>query len=418
MDHFSLLTVLGAVSAMVTIAAGVWVFIEWRTHKLRKQDEARIERFHLARYTFKNRRGELVDAALRIDQSNRLRSDLRVLCGQGWVLDEPRPLDHMELIWTDQEPSPSEKVSAALSHCERWWPKGQQDGTPTRGYHQALERFDKPGLFGDPEYSYRLLDVEVCEDRIRLTCCPCKYFDAVDTQEILGFELARSFAQDQPDSKLRYRKALGNPLELENRCALPAIATLTIRRSEQDIRFFMHKRDSQKVVNSPNTFHVAPAGEFEPSDVSPTAQRTDFDLWRTIMREYAEEFLNREEAYGTDGGWIDYVNDWPFSEMADARRNGELSVWTLGIILEPITWKPQILTVAIFDQETFDRIFGEMSSSNEEGKLIIGNRGNLGIPFDKQHVEEYTRYPNTHPVAQATLEMAWQHRTHMNLSVA
>jgi hypothetical protein len=53
------------------------------------------------------------------------------------------------------------------------------------------------------------------------------------------------------------------------------------------------------------SIHVIPAGEFTPSDVGLQAQSEDFDLWRNIMREYAEEFLDVEEAYSRGGHTIE-----------------------------------------------------------------------------------------------------------------
>lgn len=411
--------------ALTALAAmgGVWAIIEIRNDRARKHRMSLTEQFLHARKTIKNQRADLVDRALEIDRSARLDRDLRVLRGPGWVLDEPQPLDHLELVWAEQVPPPAAEVSAALSRCDRWWPESE-DGTPTRGYSEAIEKFDQPYLWWDSD-SYRLLDVEVRQDRIRLTHGLCRYFDSLDTQEVLGFELAKNLAQEQPGSKLHYRTALGGPLELEARCALPAVVTLTIRRGERGPRFFMHHRDKGNVATSQNTYHLAPVGEFEPSNTSLAARRTDFDLWRTIMREYAEEFLDRDEAYGKGGEWIDYADTWPFSALEAARRGGGLSVWALGIVLEPITWKPHVLTVAVFDEETFDRIFGtrifgKMSSRNnekrnKEGILIVGNRRNRGTPFDEQHVADYTKDPKTDPTAQAALELALKHRAHMNL---
>ena len=60
----------------------------------------------------------------------------------------------------------------------------------------------------------------------------------------------------------------------------------------------MHRRDKDNVTEAPEVMHVVPAGEFTPSDIGLQAVRRDFDLWRNIVREYVEEFLDVEEAYG------------------------------------------------------------------------------------------------------------------------
>ena len=57
----------------------------------------------------------------------------------------------------------------------------------------------------------------------------------------------------------------------------------------------MHKRSGQYVVGDA-LYHVVPAGEFAPSDLSLAAIDADFDLWRNITREFAEELLRLPDA--------------------------------------------------------------------------------------------------------------------------
>jgi len=95
-----------------------------------------------------------------------------------------------------------------------------------------------------------------------------------------------------------YRRYIDDPFNLTRRSVGFGINTLTIRRDANRCGFYMHRRDKNNVTEAPEVLHVVPAGEFTPSDVGLQALRTDFDLWRNIVREYAEEFLNVEEAYG------------------------------------------------------------------------------------------------------------------------
>ncbi|MFD4739808.1 hypothetical protein ACFWNQ_20935 [Streptomyces virginiae] len=51
--------------------------------------------------------------------------------------------------------------------------------------------------------------------------------------------------------------------------------------------------------------HVMPAGVFQPSSVMPWDQSNDFNLWRNVLREYAEEFFGDPEADGSRGAGME-----------------------------------------------------------------------------------------------------------------
>jgi agmatine/peptidylarginine deiminase len=64
-----------------------------------------------------------------------------------------------------------------------------------------------------------------------------------------------------------------------------------------------------------NATGVVPGGEFQPhNDILPV-WRTDLDLWRNVMREYAEEFLGFQESMGRGGAIINYENDEPYRQF-------------------------------------------------------------------------------------------------------
>jgi hypothetical protein len=148
---------------------------------------------------------------------------------------------------------------------------------------------------------------------------------------------------------------------------------------------------------------VFPTGVFQPASVIPTPDSPDFDLWRNVMREYSEEYLGNPEHDG-DGPPIDYASDEPFRSLDSARAAGRIRVLCLGIGIDALNYVGDILTVAIFDAEVFDEIFGKMVQENDEGTV-----DRQVFTFDQGTI---TRLLETEPLAPsgaACLHLAWEH---------
>lgn len=177
----------------------------------------------------------------------------------------------------------------------------------------------------------------------------------------------------------------------------------------------MHKRGGSHVVNEEDQVGVVPAGEFTPSNISYEAMQADFSIWRNIMREYAGEFLNVPESYGRGGRTLDYENDAPFAELSAARNRGDLDVWTFGVAVDPLCFKPELLTVCIFSASAFDAIFADLTPSNDEGTLLVGPSRH-GIPFNNHNVKLYADSKGTSLAAAAALKLAWRHRRRLGLA--
>jgi hypothetical protein len=88
---------------------------------------------------------------------------------------------------------------------------------------------------------------------------------------------------------------------------MPAVSTLTIRRDGDRAEFLMHRRDPRAVAAAGGMLQVIPSGIFQPSSLLPAARAADFDLWRNIQRELAEELLGMAEADG-HGQPVDYTS--------------------------------------------------------------------------------------------------------------
>jgi hypothetical protein len=101
--------------------------------------------------------------------------------------------------------------------------------------------------------------------------------------------------------------------------------------------------------------------------------------------------------------------------LADAKASGKLKVKVLGLGLDPLPWKPELLTVCVIDSQPFDVIFGRMIRRNSEGLILTGG-GKEGLPFDAATVERYCQDDDISPNAKACLKLAWQFRADLRLS--
>ena len=334
-----------------------------------------------------------------------------MLTKKAWIAEEPWPLDSVELAWESGQPDPPVDDLVERSRILRRLKPGG-----AIAYSRALiDIADLKHLFNGT--IYRPIAIDFTDSSRSLTFSEASYFDYLDTSEILAFQAAlpeKDFVRRR--LRGRYRRRLADPFMLSNRVASLGVLTLTVRASAEagESTFFLHKRDPARVALGAELFHVIPAGEFTPSDVSAEALRTDFALWRNIAREYAEEFLGMEAAQGRGGREIGFDSESPFRELAQARTNGGLTVSILGIALDPLTWKPEILTVAVFHANTFDAIFSQMVVRNDEGVLVT--RRGVGLPFDENTIHSYTHDRATRAGAKACLALAWQQR--VNLGIA
>jgi hypothetical protein len=196
---------------------------------------------------------------------------------------------------------------------------------------------------------------------------------------------------------------------------------LTVRNAPNGSTFFLHRRD-ERVADGWNITGVVPAGEFQPSDDSGLALRTDLDLWRAMMREYAEELLGADEARLRRGAPIDYDRESPFRELQLGRRRGTIRPHLLDMWLDPVSWKAVIRVVCVFNARTFDRIFADMVSLNTEGMLELPSlhRRRTG-PFqgwqlNAETVERYLADPSVALGARTCIARTWEHRRFLGLT--
>jgi len=141
----------------------------------------------------------------------------------------------------------------------------------------------------------------------------------------------------------------------------------------------------------------------DPSVVLPGSLETDFSLWRNMMREYSEELLGNAEHDG-DGAPVRY-DDEPFAWFDRARRDGRIRVWCLGVAVDALTLVGEILTVAVFDADTFDELAKDIVDVNDEGSIV-----NIRVPFTAAGIADVLDGQGMAPGGAGCIRLAWTHR--------
>ena len=393
-------TIAGLVVAILGLPA-VWIAVRANRTAVSAAEFSKVRQY------VKSHQPELYSLAWAGSSPASQNADIPLLVKEGWLMKTPRPLDCISLKLVEQDVTP-------LGAQPR-----TRLGVPLRARHlcysEALARSPGgEGLFNGA--LYRPLQVEGTRGGLRITCTPGRYFDYLDNGEVLAHEAGARLAKGKDPLAGPRRKAITDPFELSSRPTSLGVNTLTIRKGDTgESGFYMHKRSGSHVVNEEDQVGVVPAGEFTPSDISHEAMQADFSIWRNIMREYAEEFLNMPESYGRGGRTLDYEHDAPFAELSAARSRGDLDVWTFGVAVDPLCFKPELLTVCIFSANAFDAIFADLTPSNDEGTLLVG-RNRHGIPFNSHNVKLYADSKGTSLAAAASLKLAWRHRRRFGLA--
>ncbi|WP_327316269.1 hypothetical protein [Streptomyces sp. NBC_01235] len=377
---------------------------------------------------------ELINKAISEQHDYMADPEIPLLTRSGWIPNQPLQLSEVCLSY--QAPR-NETFADAKEQLSTYWPK--IPGKRLATYSSAVREFSPPTLFFDAP-SFRLIDVDPvapdeqnCSTFLRFTMGT--YFDWYDTGEALGYEAARRYAESHGDKiSGPYREWLAYPFDLTRRCATPGINTLTIVTSRHDSIFYLHRRTG--VATARGTVHVVPAGEFQPSGGPPGGQTTGgagFSLQSTIIREYAEEFLDAEDIVDPTNHPtpIDFSADPSHAAIEKALSSAQRHY--LGIGFYPLTLKPEILIVCSFSKPQFNQAFRGMQKETYEG-YIEGSGGRRlkdderlsrtihsifdlkkgrpfqGLPFDEETVLGYANDATTLPAARACLTLAWRHR--------
>jgi transcriptional regulator with XRE-family HTH domain len=368
----------------------------------RSQDEWRAVRRNL-----NTRRQHLTAVAADCYPDGFRFDNLGLLTRQDWLPDVPAALD---AVTVETDPAPAAPVVDGTGPESGHVRPLADLAQPYPRYTAAVRDLDPPRLF-ENRLTWRLLDVDwTREGKGRLTFGDTTYFAAMDVCEALAHEMAyvglggdgQPCPQPPTMRHLPLRRHLGDPFTLGRRPAIPSVSTLTVRGGNQPT-FLLHRRDARQVAIAGGLLHVIPTGVFQPSSVLPAAVSADFDLWRNIMRETAEELLGMPEANGDDQP-VDY-RDEPYAVLDAAATDGRIRVHALGVALDALTLAAEIFTVAVYEPDLYDELAADFVTTNDEGTIV-----NQRLPFDDTTVTKVLASGRMAPGGAGCLSLAWQHR--------
>src|SRR5689334_4459421 len=338
-----------------------------------------------------------------------------LLCREEWLPPAPLGLDDLPVTWDGGPPDdrggpvpPASRYDAASAQVRPLRP----DGRRYASYTDAVAALDRPALF-ENRPCYRLLDARLAAPA-GLRVGKTSYFEGIDLGHAVAHELAAAWQRHGDAVRmtdLPLRALAGDPCALARRPAVVAITTLTLRRDAAGgASFVLHWRDPARVNHGGGLYQVMPVGLFQPVTEAAAALRHDLSLWKSMAREFSEEYLGTSEDYQTSGGLLDY-DSWPFyRRLTGAMRAGRLTVHCLGLGVDPLSFATDLLAVAVFDSGLFDAEFAGLVARNAEGRVVTGG-GSAGIPFTADTIARLTGGTAPFQAAGAALlRLAWEHR--------
>ena len=312
-------------------------------------------------------RRELTDRAARLYPADARVAGTPLLSAPGWLPDAPIPLRDIAIEFRPAYRQP-DAVAPRLA--------------PSTRYAETMLALAPPAVF-ENRPTYRLIGV----DLPRLVFGPGRYFDGIDTGEAVAHEFAAGRSE--------LRTAIGDPLDLTRRPANLAISALTIRRGRGgQAGFLLHWRDPAKVGHAGGMYQVVPAGIFQPPGFGNADSPRPDELWRSIVREFAEEL----------GGYPEHVDIEPFARrMTDALDTGQICAWYFGLGVDPLSFATDLLAVVVIEAELFDELFSVAVRDNDEGRLLAIR------PFEAETVARTLQDEPLQAAGAAVLRLAWTH---------
>jgi hypothetical protein len=289
-----------------------------------------VEEWLRVRRYLKGHRYELGVAAAGEYPSGLLVDGTPLLARRAWRPASPIPLDDVICEFRPDGAAPP-------------LPRGPvPDGYAT--YAEAVAALDAPAVFEDRP-TFRLLDADLTAVKPTLTFGSGSYFDGLNSGEAAAHEFAVG------DSVIR--AAVGDPTDLARRPANLAISTLTLRNDGGHLSYPLHWRDPARVGHGGGLHMVVPAGIFQPA-----VPDEPLDLWRAMLREFAEEL----------GGYPEHY-DRPVDPAFAGTLARHTTPWVLGLGTDPLTYATDLLTAVIIDAPVYDALFAR-TTRNDEGTVL------------------------------------------------
>jgi len=328
-----------------------------------------------------------------------------------WMPTTPLPLDTVILDLNEASGS----VGAAWL-ADRAAPvvlPERPDGGRYESYSDALAQLTGRKFENRQTYRLRYADLRPIAPTLRFGLG--RYFDHLDIGEACAHEFTAGQLGLLDPAEQWIRAAVGDPCDPNRRPVNLAISTLTLRfdRAAGEATFLMHRRDPEKVGHAAGLYQVLPTGVFQAADDAHWNLRNDFSLWRSMVREYAEEFLGESEDYGAERASIDY-DAWPFAaRMKHGLDRGDIRAHVLGMGVDPLTLATDLLTVVVIDAEFYDEVFAGAIAMNDEGEVVSSLDGvstSHGVAFTRDVVSRFVRDEPMQAAGTALLWSAWKER--------
>lgn len=374
----------------------------WKVNiALRESNEKSATKFFkkVRKYIKENRRilcDNIVNIEKKYYNEIEYKNDFPLLTKNSWIQNTLFSLSKIKLSMLDDITPPSIVGTKAI-------PIAIRKNYPL--YSEAIEVYDRPKTF-DNRPQYRLLDIK--KEELIYSKKQYRYFDKINYGEFFVFQAARIINDRIRLNERNARKSIIKRFRTpSDYLVLSGIDTLTIIHTGDTLRILMHLRGQEETASYMGAFHVIPAGEFQPSCCANSSFSKDFDLWRSIMREYAEEILCRKEYDGNSTVPFSYLEE-PYATLEKEALKNNILLFYVGTTIDPLAFQADILTISVFKEETFNKIFPEIKTENSEGKIIT-EKNRWGMEFTEK---EYQSYEDTNilPSARSLLTFAWNNR--------
>ncbi len=223
--------------------------------------------------------------------------------------------------------------------------------TPKEGYAENAKFHCEVNLMNLPLYGLGGVHVEGSgrKKQVTLDIVKGRYYDFYDTCEVLAAEMAycrRIQMERHPaGGPLPMRDRQSDVFDFTNRFVGIGINALTILQNVEDddgrssSYFLLHRRSASGVAEGANSYHVVPAGSYQPATVEfpVLVDASDRNLNSTVVREFGEELLGIEE-----------FADLFSPELVRAYEKVPPASF-LGIALDPLNTKAEILACLTLD---------------------------------------------------------------------
>lgn len=388
---------------LATLAAalffGLYGVRRWRLQSQERKERESEEFFRRTINRMRSERASIQCAAARLlakrrpEAQSAINSYLFAL--PGWVHEVPVALENLDVRFSESLDDPMPAPPTA--HLPRTL-------VPCKRLSECIERLARPKDFNDYPH-YRLLVIEPLA--LRFSRTPSSYFHKIDFGQYLEYSwlVQRLPLWLRRNGSIRLWRTVSQPRDY---VVLAGVSTLTLLHDGGDLRFLMHQRGRLETAYAMGLFHVIPAGEFQPACEAPASFEKDLDIWKSMMREYAEEIAGAEDYDGRSNVPFNYDLS-PYAELERERNSGNVRLFYCGTGLDPISLQGEILTVAVIREENFRNIFPVIRTANREGKINTdGNR--WGHPFTEAECGSYMS-SNTLASAKLLLTIALRNRS-------